>query len=263
MPAKRHLTCLALAAALLLPGLSPSSEAHATEAEPREASSEPLEEVELFLADGVSGMLALPPGAADRQSPAVIMLPDTLGGDRRAAIYTDQLLGAGFAVLDIVTLSGTHGLALALDQLAQHPRVAGQPVGLLGFGAGARIAAAWPGHAAARVLLYPGCTDLDREALHGQAVLVLHGAQDAANAPPDCARLVEAFVARGVAARSRAYPGAGYAWDYHEAAGEGTVLLPRPNGAGRVAAAPWPALTEQAAAEVAAFFAVNFFGPLR
>lgn len=225
--------------------------------------TEPFEETQAFMAEGAVGTLVLPAGAPDRRTPAVVILPDVLGADLRAALYTDQLLGAGFAVLDLATVAGEGGLAAALEALAQHPRVQGQPVGLLGFGAGARIAARWPGSVAARVLLYPGCADLDLVAMQGQAVLLLHGAEDPANAPADCARVIGAVAASGAVARARVYPGAGYAWDNYTNGGGGGVLFPRPNGAGRVMAAPWPALTEYAAAEVAAFFAKTFFGPGR
>ena len=228
-----------------------------------EAPPEPLEEVESFVAAGAAGMLVLPPGAPDRLGPVVVILQDGEAPDGRASLYTDQLLGAGFAVLEIVRLPGD-SLEAVLASLAGHPRMAEQRLGLLGFGAGARLAAALPvseaAPVAARALLYPGCDDMAPAAMPGQAVLLMHGGADPANLPQSCEALGAALEQAGAAVRLRVLDRATYAWDRPAFAGEGHAMLPRPDGAGRVRAEAWPALAQLSAAEVAGFFAVTLLG---
>ena len=225
----------------------------------REVPFEPFGETEAFLARGVAGILTLPAGAPDRQTPAIIILQDTLGPDGRASRYTDQLLGAGFAVLEVQTLDAD-ALGEALSALSAHPRVAGQPLGLLGFGLGARVATHWSGPVGARALLYPGCDGLSPAAMRGEAVLLMYGAADPANAPGPCASFAQALGATGASVRLQVFARASYAWDRLAFGSEGRSLLPRPDGLGRVTAEPWPALAELSAAGVAAFFAANLLG---
>ena len=229
----------------------------------REAPPEPLEEVESFEAAGATGMLVLPPGAPDRRGPVVVILQDGEAPDGRASPYTDQLLGAGFAVLEISRLPGD-SLDALLANLAGHPRMAEQRLGLLGFGAGARLAAALPvsdaAPVAARALLYPGCGGMTPAAMPGQAVLLMHGSADPANPPQSCEALRAALEQGGAAVRLRVFDRASYAWDRPAFAGEGPAMLPRPDGAGRVRAEAWPALTQLSAAEVAGFFAMSLLG---
>lgn len=221
---------------------------------------DPLEEIELFEVAGAAGTLALPAGAPDRQSPAIIILPDGAEPDGRAALYADQLLGAGLAVLELAILPGA-SLDAVLASLARHPRILGRRLGLLGFGAGARLAAALPEAVAARALLYPGCAGIIPAAMSGQAVLLMHGGADPANPDRSCEALDVALRQAGATVSRRSYDHAGYAWDRPAFAGEGRSLLPRPDGVGRVAAEAWPALAELSAAEVAGFFAASLLGP--
>lgn len=222
----------------------------------REAPPDPLEETEAFQAAGAAGTLILPGGAPDRRSPAIIILQDGPAPDGRASRYTDQLLGAGFVVLEMVALP-EEALAAVLTAIATHPRVAGGPLGLLGFGSGARLASGLSGTIAARALLYPGCEGVAPAPMPGQAVLLMHGAADGANEPWECENLAEALALAGATVRLRLLPGASYAWDRPAFAGEGVALLPRPDGAGRVPAEAWPAMAALSAAEVAGFFAVS------
>jgi hypothetical protein len=222
----------------------------------REAPSDPMEKIEAFTAAGVIGTLTLPAGAPDRQASAILILQDAQGPDGRASHYTDQLLGAGFAVLEVLTLE-SDSLEWAMRALSAHPRVAGQPLGLLGFGAGARLVAEWSGPVGARALLYPGCGGVAPAAMQGEAVLLMHGAADPANEPGACAGLGRALGASGASVRLRVFDRASYAWDRPAFGGEGPALLPRPDGPGRVVAEAWPALAALSATEVAGFFAAN------
>jgi dienelactone hydrolase len=227
----------------------------------REAPPEPEEEVEAFIAAGAAGTLILPAGAPDRRTPAVVILQDGAAPDGRAGLYADQLLGAGLAVLEVVRLPGD-SLTAVLAELARHPRLAGQGIGLLGFGEGARQAAmlSLPG-VAARALLYPACAGLAPPPMPGEAVLLMHGDADLANPPQPCAALGAALARTGARLRLRVLPGAGYAWDRPAFSDEGRAMLPRPDGQGRVAAQAWPAMTALSATEVAGFFAASLLGP--
>ena len=246
------ISCFVLMAVLLLGGAAAAQAA-------LEAPFEPFDETEFFTAEGAVGTLILPAGAPDRRTSAIVILQDGEQPDGRASRYTDNLLGAGFAVLEMVYLPGD-GLAAVLTALALHPRVAGQPIGLLGFGAGARLAAEWSGPMEARALLYPGCAGLAPAAMRGEAVLLMHGAADPANEPGACARLGETMGASGGAVRLRILNRASYAWDFPAFSGEDRALLIRPDSPGRVIAVAWPAMAALSAAEVAGFFATNLFG---
>ena len=136
-----------------------------------EEEAEPFEEIELFEVAGAVGTLVLPAGAPDRRTPAIVILPGSARPDGRASLYTDQLLGAGLAVLEMAHLPGD-SLEAVLTALALHPRVAGQPLGLLGFGAGARLAAEQPGRIAARALL---CVSAWKKDPHGGVIGVQTG----------------------------------------------------------------------------------------
>lgn len=250
--AQRSWSRLGLMVALLL-AIAPPARAAV------ELPSDPFEETELFTALGAVGTLVLPAGAPDRRTPAIVILEDGEQQDGRASLYVDQLLGAGFAVLEMVHLPGD-SLEAVLAALALHPRVEGQPLGLLGFGAGARMAAEWPGPMGARALLYPGCAGLVPAAMQGEAVLLMHGTADPSNERGACARLGQRMDAAGVAVRLRVLERASYAWDRPAFSGEGRALLPRPDGAGRVVAEAWPELAVLSASEVAGFFATSLLG---
>jgi dienelactone hydrolase len=221
--------------------------------------AEPSEEIEPFLVADAAGTLTLPAGAPDRRTPAVLILHDGPDPDGRAGRYADQLLGAGYAVLELLAFSN-EGAAEVLAALAAHPRVAGQPVGVVGFGAGARLALSLPGPLAGRALLYPGCRMPPAEvpSLQGEAVLLMHGAQDPANPSASCLDLLNRLTDSGAATRWLAYRGAGYAWDRAAVGPEGPTLLVAPDGVGRLRSAPWPELVEVSASEVAGFFAWSF-----
>jgi dienelactone hydrolase len=144
--------------------------------------------------------------------------------------------------------------------LRADPRTDPARIGLLGFGGGARaamLAGADQEAFAARALLYPGCAGLLRDLPAGpprSGLLLLHGAEDPANAEADCAALAQ-HLAGGVPARRVAYRGAGYAWDFPTADPLAPWLYPAPGDAGRVRVRPWPALTALSAGEVASFLA--------
>ncbi len=236
-----------LIAALTAPGLAPA----ATEPDPG-----PVFEIESFVSAGAAGVLEFPPGAPGRATPAVLILHDAVGVDGRSGVYVAQLLGAGIAVLDL-EIDEPGGVAAALAALAAHPRVAGRPVGVLGFGAGARLAASLSAAMPARALLYPGCANLLPRARSGEALLLLTGAADATNPPDACAAAAARLAEGGAKVHQRAYPGAGYAWDYPRFSLDAPLLLPAPDGAGRVVVHPWPDLAALSAAEVASFFAAH------
>lgn len=241
-----------LAAALLLGGVQPLTA--------REPPPEPHEETEAFQAGGAVGTLVLPAGAPDRRSPTILILQDGAEPDGRAALYADQLLGAGFAVLEMVHLP-YDSLDEVLSTLTLHERLAGQPVGLLGFGAGARLAASTAAPVAARALLYPGCEGVVLAPMVSQSVLLMHGEADPANEPWQCENLGEAVSQAGASVRLQVLARAGYAWDRPAIGGEGYhAMLPRPDGAGRVRADAWPAMAALSAAEVAGFFAASLLG---
>ncbi|MFN8773061.1 MAG: hypothetical protein ACK5WN_19335 [Alphaproteobacteria bacterium] len=109
------------------------------------------------LADG-TGVFDMPEAAAHAPVPAVLILHDASGADGRATAYAEQLLGADIAVLELRE-GDAAAAGAALAALAANPRVNPAQLGILGFGAGARLALELPG-TAARVLLYPGCGTL-------------------------------------------------------------------------------------------------------
>jgi dienelactone hydrolase len=148
-------------------------------------------------------------------------------------------------------------LARALEVLpADAADVAGTPVAALGFGAGARLALRLGPGIAARALLYPGCAGLaPGEPAAADPLLLLHGDGDASNPRAACADAIARLSQGGRTVRHRVYPGAGYGWDYPAYGLEQRVLLPRPDGAGRIPTTPWPELTAMSAAQVAGFFA--------
>lgn len=249
---------LALALAALAAAATP-----ARAARDRLPPAEPFEETVLFETEGAAGNLTLPAGAPDRRAPLVVLLHDGPDPDGRATRYADQLLAAGYGVLDLLAHGGVEGAANAVAAARRLPRFEGQPVGVLGFGEGGRLALALPGPVEARAALYPGCDGALRDAARpsGAAVLLLHGAADAANPVEGCAALADALAARGAAVRWLAYRHAGYAWDRPRYGAEGRDhWLPRPDVRGMIRSTAWPEMAEFSASEVAGFFAQAFRG---
>lgn len=203
------------------------------------------------------------PAGLPQATGIVLLLADSLGPDARADAYADALLARGLLVAELRSDPGGAGAIAALARaLAAQPRATG--VAMLGFGAGGLLAAAAEYPFAARVLLYPGCVALaDVAAPGGGPVLLLHGTEDAANTPADCTLAAAQLRQRGLALTRLEYAGAGYGWDVQPHGMERAILLPAPGQAGRVLAAPWPAMTELAAERAAQFLAAALPGPGR
>ena len=224
----------------------------------REAPASPAGEVRFLEAGGLGGMLLLP--AHRPPTGLVLLFSDGQGADPRSATYVDQLLGGDIAVFEIQ--SGEEdgvAVARATAMLPAAAGLVGVPVGVLGFGAGARQVLSFGHGVAARVLLYPGCAGLaDASATAADPLLVLHGGSDASNSAEACAELVAQLGRDGRPVRRITYADAGYAWDYPAYGQAHRILLPRPDGAGLVAALPWPELAAMSAAQVAGFLGVAF-----
>ncbi|WP_244407351.1 dienelactone hydrolase family protein [Roseomonas fluvialis] len=213
---------------------------------------------------GPVGLMTLPPApAATGTMPAVLLVHDTLGPDQRSLPYVEQLAAAGLLVLEIAPEPDEPDAEVVrrgVAALRAHPGVDPARIGLLGFGGGARaamLATVDQDAFAARALLYPGCAGLLRDlpaAPSRGGLLLLHGAEDPANAEADCVALAQRL-AGGAPTRRVMFRGASYAWDFPSAEPLAPWLYPAPGDAGRVRIRPWPALTALSATEVASFFA--------
>lgn len=249
--ASRRRVPIILASILLLLAGAP---AVASEPAPRDAAVA----VSAFESGAILGTLMRPHHARGSLRGIVLVLHDALGPDPRAARYAEQLLGAGIAVLEIS--HGAHdvdAIGHAAAALLSDPRLDGAPLGILGFGMGARIALRAGPAVAARALLYPGCAGLPAMAGSDASdpLLLLHGDADEAHAAPDCDAAARTLSRRGRPVRRVVYRGAGYAWDHPLFGQERRMLLPHPGGTGRLAVTPWPELAALSAAQVARFFA--------
>lgn len=203
-------------------------------------------------------LLELPGGAGiarlshpDRPAPGwpvVIMLPDRGGADGRADSYIDTLLARGIAALelgygpDLDWLTDPAGpaaaaaLAAAIEALVSHGHAAVR-IGVLGFGAGGRMALAHGGGQPA-VALYARCARLPPPA--ASRALLLQGAldQDGCDALPRREGLALRIIAE-----------AGHGWDVPGAYGTTqAVLLEDPAGGARLRGGPDPAAMAEAAA---------------
>ncbi|MCZ8140139.1 MAG: MFS transporter [Acetobacteraceae bacterium] len=166
------------------------------------------------LADG-TGVFDMPEAAAHAPVPAVLILHDASGADGRATAYAEQLLGADIAVLELRE-GDAAAAGAALAALATDPRINPARLGILGFGAGARLALELPG-TAARALLYPGCGTLP--GLRKMAT---------ANEPAPLAQRVAWIGEVGI----RDFIGpAEYAWNYNVSGGAPGFALPHRNAA--------------------------------
>lgn len=241
-------------AALLVLGL------HGGAAAGQERLAPPAGQASAFSSGASSGILSLPPASDRRPAGIVVVMHDALGPDQRSARYVDQLLGARIAVVEMqLAEHGAASLATVLAGLADDPRTQGLRIGVLGFGAGALVAGRLEGPVVGRALLYPGCQSLalpDNAGPH--AVFLAHGTEDAANATDACAAAASRLTRAGMTVRHLVYADAGYAWDHPAYGMEQRILLPRPDGGGRIPVAPWPELTAMAASQVAAFFSAAF-----
>jgi hypothetical protein len=231
---------------------------------------------------GDVGILWLPDAAATRGPVPVVIALHEGGIDPRGWRYGEQVTAAGIAVLHLeledassdghTAKQAADGIAAAfarlatvLDRLAEDPRFARAPVGLLAFGESGRAAILAAGdpvlgeRIGALALLYPGCADLADSpgtAATGprQPVLLLHGDADPANLPASCAGLAHRL-ARRAPVRHTVYAGAGYAWDLPTHGPQEMLKLPWPHRPGDVVAASfWPVAADFSAAQVAAFF---------
>ncbi len=227
------------------------------------AAAAPLPED--FAEGGVSGLVLRPAGPSGRPRPAVILLPDDGGADGRTHPYADALVGAGFHVLEVRSDPADAAVAAAaLRALGRSRGVDPGRIALVGFGAGALAALRAPAPAAARVLLYPGCAGMlaeDQPAALDAPLLLLHGDRDPANPAAACDATAAMLVALGADVTRLEYPEAGFAWDYPLFGPERRVLLPWPGRTGRVLAAPWPAMAEIAAADVALYLQARLQPP--
>jgi hypothetical protein len=87
-------------------------------------------------------------------------------------------------------------------------------------------------------------------------LLLVHGADDRANAEPDCAALAQRL-AGGLLASRVTYRGASYGWDFPLAEPLAPWLYPTRGDGARVRIRPWPALTAFSASEAASFLAAS------
>jgi dienelactone hydrolase len=199
------------------------------------------------LGPGTSATLTLPPGGGTgRPLAVVLLLPDQDGMGPRSALYGQRLLENGIALLepDFVGALGEDAplppaatrLALALAAIDADPRLDPQRLVVLGLGEGARAALLGGAAGVPLALLYPGC-DAALAAAAAQAsaapVLLLHGDEDAANDPGDCARLAAAFP-QPATVRHRVLAGASYGWDAYDMVRPGGLTrLQDPAGSAR------------------------------
>lgn len=194
------------------------------------------------------GQLLLPDGTAP---PLVILLPDTLGADRREDAYRDALWARGVATL-LLGLGEDREVFEAPVEPAASAEAARLAIawgraegfgaiGLLGFGLGGRGALA-AGAEVPVVALYPRCPGLPAPAA---PALVIQGAEDAEG----CAALPPGVTLRLL-------PGVAHGWDAPGAMWPGTsVVLPDPAGGERLRVRADPAATQTAATEAAEWLA--------
>jgi len=192
-----------------------------------------------------AALLSLPRATPARASlPAVILLSDGPGKDRRSELYMMRLLALGLAVLDAdfeSTRTGEWGgtepvapavgqrLGLAIAALRGAEEIDPARIAVIGLGEGARAVLLAPGDAMPQggaVLLYPGCDAILAEAARRLAavpLLLLHGDDDPTNAMEACA----ALAAAGGMDRA-VLPGASYGWDVTAFRSTRLTIMPDP-----------------------------------
>lgn len=199
-----------------------------------------LEPLEVSAPAGrIPSRLYLPPGPGPH--PAVIMLPDQHGPDMREVFYAERLVDDGIAVLILHVWSPrgivpeerpaeeTDPAALLPDlraaavTLRTDPRIAGDRIGVWGFGLGGGTAMlaralADPSLGPA-VAFYPPCGDLQamlRRVAVGvrlPPLLVVAAEEDETGEPSACAGLLRDMNEDGGVARVVTVEGATYAFD--------------------------------------------------
>lgn len=254
-------TVIAAALAIMLlpaPGLADTGQGSR-----QEPPAGPAGDVVAFERHGVQGILTMPAASIGPAIGIVLVLHDALAPDPRSEPYIDQLLDAGIAVLDIRHEGGVSADGIDIfAQIAEELKTRHGAVGVLGFGAGAQSAARLQAPLAARALLYPGCQTLaGMDPPPAAQVLLMHGAEDGVNPIRDCVAVASRLSRAGMAVRHTVFAHAGYAWDHPNYGLEQRLLVPRPDGPGRVVARPWPELTMLAATQVASFFSASFRAP--
>lgn len=229
-------------------------------------------------AQGAIGLFSAPKAAA--AMPAVVLVHDSLGIDRRSEPTVRHLLQAGMATLEVelyaVSADGAGSLAAfdpqaeagvlarARRALAAEPGIDAARLSALGFGRGAHAVALMPvvdgQDWAARVLVYPACAALagalsPEPAASRAPVLVLHGDSGAGDPPRDCPALASRFEDMGAAAGIIRYPGASHGWDVPLPGEQAGSFLPDPAGHGLLHSVSWPGLAEMSAAQATGFIA--------
>lgn len=235
--------------------------------------------------DGHIGLLSMPrhPGPV----PAVIVVHDSLGMDRRSDLTVRQLLNAGMATLEVelyaVSADGAGGTAdfdprdeaAVLDRawraITAEPGIDPIRVAGMGFGRGAHALAGSPDAKgqdwAARVLLYPDCTALASALLASAGtssapLLVLHGDTGAGDPPRDCLSLASRLEDARVPVRIMHYRSAANGWDLPPIGEHPVSFQPAPVGRATLRTVAWPELAEMSAAQAAGFLAAAMDGRL-
>ena len=177
------------------------------------------------------------------------MLFDGPMPDFRDDRHVEHLIWSGIAVLE--PQAERPDIAAIIAAASRVVGVDPSRIVLLARGAGGRLET---GPVRAAVLLYPGC-DAAVSAPHTGEILLVHGSADAANPPAACSHAAEAWRAARLRVRHDVVEGADYAFDYRPLGPDFRLSLPRPDGAGRITAMPWPEATEFLAQEAARFLA--------
>ncbi|MGK7869446.1 dienelactone hydrolase family protein [Falsiroseomonas sp. E2-1-a20] len=236
--------------------------------------------------DGPVGLLSTP--RRSEPVPAVILVHDSLGTDRRADLTVRQLRDAGVATLEVelyaVSADGAGSTAAfdvraeaeVLDRarraLAAQPGIDSTRVAALGFGRGAHALAEtqegkqqdW----SARVYLYPDCAALGSALVAGTStsrapLLLLHGDVGAGDPPCDCVNVANRLEEAGVSVRIIHYRGAAHGWDLPPIGEHLVSFQPAPVGRGTLRTVAWPELAEMSATQTAGFLAAAMNGRLR
>jgi dienelactone hydrolase len=220
------------------------------------AAAEPLGQASTYTGGGLTAVLVR--GEAPPLG-AVVILPDSMGPDRRHDWAIDAMVGAGLLVLVVQAPEASPAAAsLAARTLVADGLVPSNRVAVLGHGAGGLLAAAADFPFAARVLHYPGCAALADVAGPPAPLLVLHGVEDPVNSAEQCGLAAAELRAKGSEVTRLAYRSAGYAWDMPHYGAERVSLVPAPGQNGRVRAITVPGLAEIAAADSTRFILAAF-----